>query len=277
MNTLLEKISTINDMILQGKALEAFDQFYHDDVVMQENNNPIVEGKVANRQREEDFFGAITEFRGAQPLKVTIGENTTMVEWHFDKMKNSIKNIATLIMVAFMTFSFTTVEGDKKTIKAENSKVLWKGYKVTGSHQGVIAIKSGHLNFDKDILTGGNFEIEMSTITVTDLEGEYKGKLEGHLKSDDFFGVAKFPTASLSFTEVKSTGKNSYKVTGDITIKGKTESISFDFSVYGNKANASLKIDRTKFDVRYGSTSFFEGLKDKAIYDEFDLVIDLEF
>ena len=84
MNTLLEKISNINDMIVQGRALEAFDQFYHDDVVMQENDNPIVEGKVANRQREEDFFGAITEFRGANPLKVTIGENTTMVEWHFD-------------------------------------------------------------------------------------------------------------------------------------------------------------------------------------------------
>ena len=84
MNTLLEKISSINDMILQGKALEAFDQFYHDDIVMQENDNPIVEGKEANRKREEDFFGAITEFRGAQPLKVSVGENTTMVEWHFD-------------------------------------------------------------------------------------------------------------------------------------------------------------------------------------------------
>ena len=62
-----------------------------------------------------------------------------------------------------------------------------------------------------------------------------------------------------------------------MTIKGNTESISFNLSVYGNKANASLKIDRTKFDVRYGSTSFFDGLKDKAIYDEFDLVADLEF
>lgn len=84
MNTLLEKISTINDMILQGQALEAFDQFYHDDVVMQENDNPQVVGKVANRKREEDFFGAITEFRGAKPLNVAVGENTTMVEWHFD-------------------------------------------------------------------------------------------------------------------------------------------------------------------------------------------------
>lgn len=192
-------------------------------------------------------------------------------------MKNSIKNIATVVMVAFMTFSFTTLEEDKKDIKIDKSKVVWKGYKVTGSHVGIISITSGHLNFDKDLLTGGSFEIDMTAITVTDLEGEYKGKLEGHLKSDDFFGVTKFPSASLSFTKVESTGKNSYKVTGDITIKAKTESISFDLSVYGNKANASLKIDRTKFDVRYGSTSFFDGLKDKAIYDEFDLVVDLEF
>jgi polyisoprenoid-binding protein YceI len=192
-------------------------------------------------------------------------------------MKNSIKNTVTLVMVAFMTFSFTTLEGDKKDIKVDSSKVVWKGYKVTGSHEGIISIASGHLNFDKDVLTGGSFEIDMSTIKVTDLEGEYKGKLEGHLKSDDFFGVTKFPSASLSFTKVESTGKNSYKVTGDITIKGKTETVLFDLSVYGNKANASLKIDRTKFDVRYGSTSFFDGLKDKAIYDEFDLVVDLEF
>jgi len=192
-------------------------------------------------------------------------------------MKNSIKNIATLVIVAFMTFSFTTIDGDKKKIKLESSKVVWKGYKVTGSHVGIISIKSGHLNFDDDILTGGSFEIDMSTITVTDLEGEYKGKLEGHLKSDDFFGVEKFPTATLHFTKVKSVGKNSYEVAGDITIKGKTETVSFNVSVYGNKANVSLKIDRTKFDVRYGSTSFFDGLKDKAIYDEFDLVADLEF
>jgi polyisoprenoid-binding protein YceI len=192
-------------------------------------------------------------------------------------MKHSIKNIATLVIVAFMTFSFTTAEENKKEIKLENSKVVWKGYKVTGSHVGTISIKSGHLNFDKDILTGGSFEIDMSTITVTDLEVESKGKLEGHLKSNDFFGVEKFPTAALYFTKVKSVGKNSYEVTGDITIKGKTKTVSFNVSVYGSKANVSLKIDRTKFDVRYGSTSFFDGLKDKAIYDEFDLVADLEF
>jgi polyisoprenoid-binding protein YceI len=192
-------------------------------------------------------------------------------------MKNSIKNLATLVIVAFMTFSFTTAEGDKKEIKLENSTVVWKGYKVTGSHEGTISIKSGHLIFDEDILTGGRFEIEMSTITVTDLEGDSKGSLEGHLKSNDFFGVEEFPTAALSFKTVTAVGKNAYDVTGDITIKGKTETVLFTVSVYGSKANVSLKIDRTKYGVRYGSTSFFDGLKDKAIYDEFDLVADLEF
>ncbi len=192
-------------------------------------------------------------------------------------MKNSIKNIATIALVAFMTFSFTTIEGGKKEIKVESSKVVWKGYKVTGSHQGTIAIKSGFLDFNESKLVGGEVTINMTTISTTDLEGEYKNKLDGHLKSDDFFGVEKFPTASLIFTKVKSNGKNSYNVTGDITIKGKTESVTFNVSIYGNKASVSLKIDRTKFDVRYGSTSFFDGLKDKAIYDEFDLIADLEF
>lgn len=192
-------------------------------------------------------------------------------------MKNSIKNIAAVVIVALIAFSFKTINEVKKEIKVENSKIVWKGYKVTGSHEGLISIKSGNLEFNEDKLTGGAFVIDMSTIICTDLEGEYKGKLEGHLKSDDFFGVEKFPTATLIFTKVKATSKNSYEVKGDLTIKGKTETVLFNLSVYGNKANASLKIDRTKFDVRYGSTSFFDDLKDKAIYDEFDLVADLEF
>jgi polyisoprenoid-binding protein YceI len=191
-------------------------------------------------------------------------------------MKNLTKNTVLIALLAFITFSFTTINS-KKEIKIKNSNVIWKGYKVTGAHQGTIAIKSGHLNFNQDKLTGGKFTIDMSSISSTDLQGEYKGKLEGHLKSDDFFGVTKYPTASLVFKKVKSVSKNAYKITADITIKGKTEKISFNFSVYGNKANASLKIDRTKFDVKYGSTSFFDGLKDKAIYDEFDLIVDLEF
>lgn len=192
-------------------------------------------------------------------------------------MKNSIQNMAIITIIALISFSFTTIERDKKEIKVENSKVIWKGYKVTGSHEGTIALQSGILTFEADKLVGGEFVIDMTTITNTDLDGDNKGKLEGHLKSDDFFGVTTFPTATLVFKDVKSTGKNSYAVTGDLTIKGIKNPVSFDISVYGSKATASVKIDRTKFDVRYGSTSFFDNLKDKAIYDEFDLVTDLEF
>lgn len=191
-------------------------------------------------------------------------------------MKNLFKIIATVV-VSFMTFSFTNMGEVKKEVNTQASMVTWKGYKVLGSHTGNIKISSGSLIFEKNVLTGGSFIIDMTTINVTDLEGDYKNKLEGHLKSDDFFGVEKHTESSLEFTKIKSTGKNSYKVIGVIEIKGKKENISFDFSVYGNKANATLKIDRSKFDVRYGSTSFFEGLKDNAIYDEFDIIVDLEF
>lgn len=190
-----------------------------------------------------------------------------------------MKNLktTTFALIAFSAFSFTAVEKDKKDIKTEDSKVIWKGYKVTGSHEGTIAIQSGSLTFSEDKLVGGEFVIDMTSLENTDLEGEYKGKLEGHLKSDDFFGVEKYPTSTLVFTDVKASGKNAYDVTGDLTIKGITNPVTFKISIYGSKATASLKIDRTKYDVRYGSASFFDGLKDKAIYDEFDLVSDLVF
>lgn len=189
----------------------------------------------------------------------------------------TFKKLALIAIVAIITFSFTKVNAQQKEIKIENSKVVWKGYKVTGSHEGTINLKSGFLTFNEGNLNGGEFVMNMNSLITTDLEGEYKGKLEGHLKSDDFFGVEKNPTAALIFTKVEQNGKNAYKVTGDLTIKGITKQIVFDFSVYGNKATTSLKIDRTKYDVRYGSTSFFDNLKDKAIYDEFDLIADLEF
>ena len=192
-------------------------------------------------------------------------------------MKNRVQTIIAALIIATVTFAFTTIEDGEKAIKIESSSVTWKGYKVTGSHKGSIALKEGQLTFKDEKLVGGEFVIDMSTIENTDMEGDYKAKLEGHLKSDDFFGVEKFPTASLVFKKVKSTGKNSYEVTADLTIKDNTNPVTFDISIYGNKATANIKIDRTKFDVRYGSTSFFDNLQDKAIYDEFDLISDLEF
>jgi len=192
-------------------------------------------------------------------------------------MKNRLFTLGAAILVALITFSFTDVEGEKKEIKTDKSTITWKGYKVTGSHYGTVAIESGHLTFNDGKLVGGEFVADMSSIVTDDLTGEYKGKLEGHLKSDDFFSTDKHPSAKLVFTKVESTGKNSYQVTADLTIKDITAPVTFDLSVYGNKATANVKIDRTAYDIRYGSTSFFDDLKDKAIYDEFDLVTDIEF
>ncbi|RIA09346.1 YceI-like domain-containing protein [Flavobacteriaceae bacterium MAR_2010_72] len=188
-----------------------------------------------------------------------------------------MNNLTITAVLILTTFSFKPIEKVKKEIKVASSKIVWKGYKVTGSHEGTIAIKSAFLTFEDEKLSGGEFVIDMTTISSTDLQGEFKGNLDGHLKSDDFFGVDTHPTAALIFKDVQAAGKNSYTVTGDLTIKGKTNPVIFSVSLYGNKATATLKVDRSKFDVRYGSKSFFDGLKDKAINDEFDLVADLEF
>lgn len=192
-------------------------------------------------------------------------------------MRHLFTKLLAISFLSLFTFSMSTAQETKKNISTEKSKVQWKGYKVTGSHEGLISIKSGHLDFDEGELVGGTFVIDMPSLSVTDLQGEYKDKLEGHLKSDDFFGTSTHKEASLVITKVLPQGKNSYSVTGDLMIKGKKEPITFGMSIYGSKATANLKIDRTKYDVKYGSASFFDGLKDKAIYDEFDIVADLEF
>jgi len=171
----------------------------------------------------------------------------------------------------------TTKAIEKKVINTEASTITWKAYKVTGSHEGTINLASGNLDFNGTILTGGAFVVDMTTINTTDLEGEYKQKLDGHLHSDDFFGTATHKTASLEITSVKASGKNAYNATANLTIKNITKEVNFTISVYGSKATANLKVDRSQFDVRYGSGSFFDNLGDKTIYDEFDLVVDLQF
>ena len=115
-----------------------------------------------------------------------------------------------------------------------------------------------------------------SVAACDSIKGGMKGKLEGHLKSDDFFSVEKNPTSKLVFTVTEAKGKNAYNATGELTIKGITKPISFDISVYGSKASVSLKIDRTDYDIKYKSGTFIENLGDKVIYDDFDLVVDLK-
>lgn len=195
-------------------------------------------------------------------------------------MIKKMKKTALLSFVFMGILSLQSFQPESMSVKnqiVKQSNIEWKAYKVTGSHKGTVRLKSGSLTFEGDKLVGGLFKMDMTSITCTDLEGEYKNKLEGHLKSDDFFSVSRHNTSTLELTKVKSAGKNVYEVEGKLTIKKITKPIKFNVSVYGKKANASIKVDRTDFDIKYGSGSYFDDLADNLIYDEFDLVVDLEF
>ena len=178
-----------------------------------------------------------------------------------------------IIALALVAFS-TTVE--KKNVNVEESKIVWTGEKLTGSHEGTIKLKDGYFEMENGKITGGEFTADMTSITVTDLEGDSKKKLEGHLNSDDFFGVKTYPTATFKMTTVVEKAPGKYGVAGEMTIKGKTKPIAFDLKMVDNTAMTTLVIDRTNYDVRYGSGSFFDDLGDKTIYDEFTLDINLK-
>jgi len=116
-------------------------------------------------------------------------------------MKNASIFFSFLAVVAFLGFAFTNPESDaveSYSVNTEQSVIKWKAYKVTGQHNGTVKVQSGNLEFDGDMLQGGEFTIDMASITVGDLEGKYKQKLEGHLKSEDFFGVESIPPLNLS-------------------------------------------------------------------------------
>lgn len=170
----------------------------------------------------------------------------------------------------------STKEKEMKTVNTATSTAVWTGKKFGGSHTGTIQLKSGELELAEEKLVGGNFTIDMSSLDVTDLEGEMKGKLEGHLKSDDFFSTSSFPEATLVFTSIEDL-EDYYKVTANLTIKGKSNPISFDLKMSNTTATTVLNIDRSKYDVKYGSKSFFKGLGDNFIYDNFEVVVVLKF
>ncbi|MCT8340792.1 YceI family protein [Flavobacteriaceae bacterium TK19130] len=179
-----------------------------------------------------------------------------------------------ILAVATGTAAFTS--SDRKTINVEESTIEWKGKKVLGSHNGTINLQSGYLEMDGNNLVGGEFVVDMTSIVCTDLEGESKGKLEGHLKSEDFFGVENHPTSTLVIKKATREG-NVYDVTGDLTIKGITNPIDFELTMGESTAITSVRIDRTKYNARYGSGSFFDNLGDNTISDTFVLDVTLKF
>ncbi len=184
-----------------------------------------------------------------------------------------------LFFLPFFSLLFFAAQAQTEyNVNTDNSAVIWTGYKVTGRHTGMVKVKSGNLQFNNGVLTGGTFNMDMNSITCTDLEGEWASKLIGHLKSEDFFGVATYPTASFVITRaIPQDSKGNYKIIGNLTIKATTKEVKFSASAQETNssvnATGKMTIDRSEFNVRYASGSFFDGLGDKTIYDEFDLQI----
>jgi len=186
-----------------------------------------------------------------------------------------------MMLVAVTLFSFTYGPAPVKfKVDEKASTIGWVGKKVTGQHTGNVQIASGELTVEKKAIKGGSFEIDMTSMTVTDItDPNGNARLLGHLKNDDFFGVEKFPKANFAITSVTAVKGDEYTVKGNLTIKGITNPVEFPATIKndGKKLTATAKIvvDRTKYDIKYRSTNFFENLGDKAISDNFELDVTL--
>ena len=190
------------------------------------------------------------------------------------------KIFLSLVLSVVTLFAFATKpHTDNIRVNTENSTVKWTGSKISESHEGTINIVKGVLNIEHGTLVGGEIAIDMNTIKNTDIESpKYKEMLEGHLKADDFFNVEAFPLAIIRITNVqKAKEGNMYKIVADLTIKGITLPISFEAEVNVNGLNylatAKIKIDRTKWGIKYNSGNFFKDLGDKLILDEIEFDI----
>lgn len=192
-------------------------------------------------------------------------------------MKFKITSIALLVIVAVSSAFIAPFKPVTYKVDAATSTLTWSGKKLTGGHTGSIALQSGNLIFDGKKLAGGNFVINMTTIA----DSEKSARLEGHLKADDFFGVDKFATSNLVIKKVVAGSGNEVTVTGDLTIKGITNPVTFPATIVWNAdgsvtATASkIVVDRTKYGIKFRSKGMFPDVGDKMIYDEFELGVKL--
>lgn len=160
-----------------------------------------------------------------------------------------------------------------------SSEVHWWGYKIAkteaSSHTGTVNVKSGNLILKNKAVVGGSFVLDMNSLTSTDQTGEYLQKLNNHLKTADFFDVEKYPTATYTITSVKKNSNKDYNfvVNGNLTVKGKTNPVSFPAKITSNNGVITLEsdkfsFDRQKFDVAYKST-----MQDILVKDVVDMTV----
>lgn len=189
------------------------------------------------------------------------------------------KLLIALTAVSFALVSFTS--SPKYLVNTEMSTVNWRAEKVTGSsHEGTVNIKDGYFRVEDGKVILGKITADMTSIAVTDLEGAMRDKLTGHLHSADFFNTAEFKTAIFTFAKAKEAENGMFSVIGTMEIKGIKKPINMLTSIEIEddvlKMAGTLMIDRTEFDVKYGSAKFFEGIGDRAIKDEFALTFAIQ-
>jgi len=193
-----------------------------------------------------------------------------------------MKRINRIIALQFVVFfAFSLLAGAQEYVADAPRTILkWEGKGVGKAHQGAISIKQGSLTIKDGVPVSGKFTIDMTSITNMDLGSESsKERLIGHLKSDDFFSVETFPEAHFIVTGSHPGSDGSVHVHGDLTIKGKTHPVEFlaESSFSGNSGTfkGRIEVDRSLYDVRYGSGKFFDNLGDKTINDIFTLDFEL--
>ena len=166
---------------------------------------------------------------------------------------------------------FSVSSGFSVEIDLKKSWLRWKGEKVTGNHFGPLKLEKVSLDVKKGLISGGEFVVDMDSIDCEDMTGKWKKKLVTHLKSDDFFSVKKYKTSTLKLLGSKKLKNGDLKVKGLLKIKGIEKPINFVVRKKGISYIGDLVFDRTKYDIRYKSGSFFKGLGDKMIYDNVKL------
>jgi len=195
-------------------------------------------------------------------------------------MKTTVASSLLAVAAIFALYAFAPSAAEVYKVDTSKSKIAWTGQNIAGGkHTGTIGLSKGDLTFEGAKLAAGSFTVDISSIKVTDLAGDRATRLENHLKNEDFFDAPKFPEATFDIAKVSGSG-NDLSVTGRLTIKGITKSVTFPAVVHqsGNTVHATakgVKIDRTQFDIKYRSGNFFSGLGDRAISDEFQLDIEL--
>ncbi len=198
----------------------------------------------------------------------------------------SCKSKGTEETTATETSAATTGPGETFLIDIPRSELKWNAYKPTGSHHGIIPISAGKINVADGLIMSGTIEFNIAGIEVRDLEGEYKEKLEGHLrgtvpgKEDDFLNVQKYPNASFTITgstKLENDPLGTHMINGDLTIRDITKPVSFKAKVdlaSGNALKATAEpfvIDRSQWEIKFKSKKFFDDLKDDFINDEVKL------